>query len=135
MLPDVVGAPTCQVISIFAITSTGGYILCRLSGNFWRILSNPPFLLIKGNQIVLTFPSNYVFFKYRCSTVDLFKYPLWPSDCCLRKWGAKIGRRKLDLENLLCSRCFSKAIVFLFSLSTNTQSEITTLPNEVLQSV
>lgn len=135
MLPDVVGEPTCQVISIFAITSTGGYILCGLSGNFWRILSNPPFLLIKGNQIVLTFPSNYVFFKYRYSTVDLFKYPLWPSDCCLRKWGAKIGSWKLDLENLLCSRCFSKAIVFLFSLSTNTQSEITTLPNEVLQSV
>lgn len=135
MLPDVVGEPTCQVISIFAITSTGGYILCGLSGNFWRILSNPPFLLIKGNQIVLTFPSNYVFFKYRYSTVDLFKYLLWPSDCCLRKWGAKIGSWKLDLENLLCSRCFSKAIVFLFSLSTNTQSEITTLPNEVLQSV
>lgn len=43
MLPDVVGEPTCQVISIFAITSTGGYILCGLSGNFWRILSNPGF--------------------------------------------------------------------------------------------
>lgn len=43
MLPDVVGELTCQVISIFAITSTGGYILCGLSGNFWRILSNPGF--------------------------------------------------------------------------------------------
>lgn len=29
-------------------------MLCGLSGNFWRILSNPPFPLIKGSRIALT---------------------------------------------------------------------------------
>lgn len=45
-------------------------MLCGLSGNFWRILSNPPFLLIKGSQIALTwtyFPLLCFFFFFLIS--------------------------------------------------------------------
>lgn len=80
-------------------------MLRRLSGN-WRILSNPPFLLIKGSQIAQSqtyFSSPPFPFSITATAVDSFEYALsaglvwWLERIVPRKQGVRKGAREIGL--------------------------------------
>lgn len=89
-------------------------MLCGLGGNFWRILSNPPFLMIKGSQIALswTYFSSPLFPPLHHTVENLPYMHFAPalsdgSNVLLREsGGGEIGLEKLDWEYPLCGGPF-----------------------------
>ena len=86
----------------------------RIKWKLWRILSNPPFLLIKGSEIALswTYFSSVPFPVSITADCRFFQICTFPQPClmasmyCSEKVGGKIGRGKLDREYLLCGGPF-----------------------------